>query len=75
MNERKELKPYINKAPVPNPDAPPLGTKYGMMDPLTEPMSDEERIQHITNIILVINTEERAKQLAIILTDLVNRSK
>ena len=54
---------------------PPLDAKIFNMEPTTEPMSDKERIQHITNIILIITTEERAKQLAIILTDLVNRAK
>lgn len=49
--------------------------KYAQMTPLTKPMSDKERIQHITNIILIITTEERAKQLAKIIMDLINKSK
>ncbi len=54
---------------------PPLDGKIFNMEPTTEPMSDKERIQHITNIILIITTEKRAKQLAKIIMDLMNKAK
>jgi len=64
MNERKELKIYINKAPVPHPDAPPPGTKYGMMTPLTEPMSHEERLEFNAGAILAIDNIKDATEFA-----------
>lgn len=58
-----------------NNNEPPLDDKIFIMEPITDPMSDKERIQHITNIILIINTEERAKQLAKIIMNLMNKGK
>ena len=64
MSEKKEPKIYIDKSPVPDPDAPPSGTQYFIMDTITEPMSKEERLELHAGAILAIDNIEDARRIA-----------
>lgn len=64
MSEKKEPKIFIDKSPVPDPDAPPPGTKYFIMDPITKPMSHEERLEMHAGALLAIDNIEDARKIA-----------